>query len=496
MSARLLLAVLLLGLGGALGLPARAAADRIFSIAEFGAKADGTLCTAAINAAVAAAAREGGTVVVPAGTWLTGTVTLRSRVTLHLEPGAVLKGSPDIADYPRHPVALTHENDHHFLILAEDCADIAITGGGVIDGNGPAFWEPPAADSPWWRAKSPRVLPMNELRRCQRVLIEGETLANSPGWTLHPYNCDQMTIRNVRVDNHPFGPNNDGFDIDGCRDLVITGCRLNCGDDGIIIKATPHARSTERVTISDCIVTSTCIGIGIGQETQSGVRQVAIGNCVIYRSHRMIGLGIWDGGVIEDVVISNIVGDTLGHYSLARPIQLEVKQHYGYPATRPLGTIRRVSISNFVCRTQGRCLLTAQPGATIEDIVLRDVQLHVAFLEDCERLVSPDGTTGSSQFANRNPRARLANAAVVLENLSRVSLDGLVVRWPQPGAPNTAKGGPGTAPDHPGRADPPYAAIWARDVRDSAIGVRRLTGSAAGVAATDIADSPATELYR
>jgi polygalacturonase len=425
---------------------------------------------AAINAAVA----NGEVLRIPPGTYQTGTLHLRSGLIMHLEAGAVLQGSPNIEDYPDIESNIHHDSGRS-LILADRCEDIVITGSGTIDGNGMAFWLQPEG-SKWYRAEDAnRPHPMIELRNCKRIRIEGITFANSPGWTVHPFCCDDLTIRDVTVRNHLFGPNTDGFDIDGCRDVVITGCRLSCGDDGIIIKATPKARTTERITISDCIIETNCIGIGIGQETECGVRQVAVSNCVLYKCHRMIGLGIWNGGFIEDVVISNITGDTFAEYSFQRPIQLEVKQNQSLPQVNPLGYIRNVTITGFNCKTQGRILITAQEGARIENISLRDIRMDIVHLED-NSLLKMDSRWGSNQLANMNLEARRQPAAVVLENVSAIDLHNLRITWPAPGAPSQAPSGPQRPQDS---TDPAFSAIWARNVKSAWIEAPTAHGSTA-----------------
>lgn len=436
------------------------------SIQEHGAIPNGTtLSTPAIQAAIDAAGQGGGTVYVPPGRYLTGTLTLRSGITLMIDPAATLFGSPSLSDYPAQPANI-HEGEGRFLIYADHAEDVTLTGGGAIDGNGPAFWRPPSKDSVWRSANHQRVTPMLEFRSCRRLRIENIRLLNSPGWTLHPFCCDHVTLNGLTIDNHPFGPNTDGIDLNGCRDVFISNCKLSCGDDAIIIKATPHARSTERVVIANCICFSNCIGIGIGQETQCDVRQIAVSNCVVHRSHRMFTIGIWDGGVVEDVTVSNLVGDTLAYYSLARPLQFEVKQLHGLPQTRPLGRIRNVTVSGLVARTQGRILATAQEGAWIDNLTLRDIRLDYTHLEDAYAVCEMDSRTGSNQFANFNLEARRQNAALIFENCRGCEVDGLRVHWPAPGAPSAAEAGPRRAP---GSADPAYSVLWAHRLLDSRI---------------------------
>lgn len=461
----------------------------IISILDHGAVADGTtLNTRAIQAALDVAARAGGTVYVPPGTWLCGAIELKSGTTLRLDPAAVLKGSPRLEDYPQRDCNL-HEGEGRFFVYAGDAHDVAIEGGGTIDGSGPAFWQPPQG-SEWWRAGRDRVCPMLEFRYVRRLRIENVRIVDSPGWTVHPFCCDHVVLRGVTVDNNPFGPNTDGFDIDGCRDVFISDCKLSCGDDAIIIKATPKARSTERVVITNCVCFSNCIGIGIGQETESGVRQVAVSNCVIHNSHRLFTIGIWNGGSVEDVTVSNLVGDTLCHYSFARPLQFEVKQSASIPQTRPLGVIRNVTVTGLTCRTQGHILATAQEGAWIENLTLRDVRLDVVHLEDWS-LLKMDHRWGSNQLANYNLEARRQAAALVLENVRGAEIDNVRVAWPEPGAPSRVKAGPQR---EPGSADPPHAVLWARRVVDSRIVAPFATASHAGHPAAVIADCPGSDI--
>jgi polygalacturonase len=401
----------------------------VLSIVDFGAKPD-TLCTQAIQAALDQAGQAGGgTVHVPPGRYISGTIELRSGVTLDLHPAAVLQASDKIDDFPKRTGDMRNEQGGRHFVLADGCQNVTLTGGGTLDGNGEAFWEGPRPNSKWIKAKPIRVSPMLELRNVRNLVLDDIRVINSPGWTIHPFCCDDVTLRGVRVSNHMYGPNTDGIDIDGCRDVFISDCILYCGDDAIIIKAKPEARSTERVLISNCVVKSNCIGIGIGQETESDVRQVTVTNCVMYQCHRMFTIGIWAGGTVEDVTVSNCVGDTLVEPNLSRPIQIEVKQHAERDHV-PLGFIRNVQISNFIARGAGRCLLTAQEGTTMDDVVFRDVHLHFPYVEDADKLSPVGATEGSSQYANRNLEARRKNAAVVVENARRMTLDNLNVTWP------------------------------------------------------------------
>lgn len=400
----------------------------------------GTLATAAIQACIdELAARGGGTVLVPPGTWIAGTIELRSGITLQLHPAAVLQASTDLAHYrdcsPTHGTDGNKDRQPFHLLVADGCERVAITGGGAIDGQGgPAWWDEPLPGQRWWREKRQRVSPLLEIRASRHVTISDVTIRRSPGWTVHLFCCDEVRLRGVTVENDVYGPNTDGFDINGCRDVFVSDCKLTCGDDGIIIKATRDARSCERIVITNCVVRSNCIAYGIGCECSSDVRQVAISNCVAHATMRMFAIGMWEGGTAEDITVTNLVGDTVCALGMERPIHLDLKQHaQSTPISRDpavIGRVRNVTISNVVARTRGRILMTAQDGACLENIVLRDVRLIYPEVEDHAARIAAGFT--SSQLSNHSPAARVAPAAVVADNCRGLRLHHVEAHWPDP----------------------------------------------------------------
>lgn len=442
------------------------------SIVEMGA-VPGEPATEAIQAAIdELASVGGGTVYFPPGEWVATTIFLRNRITLNLDPAATLKCSSDIRKFksyqPRkvedvsgwvHRELSPGQRQQYFFLVADSCDRVTIRGGGTIDGNGMAFWAPPEGDSPWYRDIGPRVHPLLELRHCTNLTLENIHIVDSPGWTVHLYSCDHVMLRGVRMRNHLFGPNTDGFDINGCRDVMISDCHLICGDDCIIIKADETCRSSERIVISNCIVQSNCIGIGIGQEVASGVRQVAISNCIMRHCHRMIGIGSWAGGVIEDVTITNCIGDTLETPPLARPIHIDIKQHPDNDHA-PLGTLRNITISQFTARTKGRILITGQQGTWLTNVSLRDIHLEMVDFEDPMELSPPTGKTGSNQYSNRNLEARKQRAALILEGMLNPMIDSVYVQWPDKSSE--------------GR---PFAFLWGRRLRGGTLNLPQARAS-------------------
>ena len=230
-----------------------------FNIIDFGAAGDGeTLNTKAIQSAIDACSQNGGgTVHFPAGTFLSGTIYLKDNVTLNLAPGAVLLGSADAKDYPLNKCRYVSGSDRYVaraLIWGEGLHDIAITGRGTIDGQGSLFVNnrmPPSEYkrlSTFFSDTTRFITGAGDINRpylirlisCRNVLVEGVTLQKPAMWMQHYLNCDDVTLRDLNIFSHG-NRNNDMIDIDGSRNVVITGCIGDSDDDGITLKSTSAA---------------------------------------------------------------------------------------------------------------------------------------------------------------------------------------------------------------------------------------------------------------
>ncbi|MGO9639546.1 MAG: glycoside hydrolase family 28 protein, partial [Terracidiphilus sp.] len=206
----------------------------------YGAKGDGvSKDTAAIQAAIDACQQlGGGTVRLIAGTYLSAPIVLKSNINLQLDKGATLLGSPDHADYP--PMTMFHLPDLQPLVSATNAVNVAITGEGVIDGNGESWWQ---------EARSIRdhgVLGSGHPRpkliifdHCKHVRVEGVTIQNSPMWQLVPYYSDDVVIRNIKVLAPAHSPNTDAIDPFSSSNVVIDHVFADVGDDNIAIKSGP-----------------------------------------------------------------------------------------------------------------------------------------------------------------------------------------------------------------------------------------------------------------
>lgn len=383
------------------------------SITEFGAIGDGiTLNTAVLQRAIDAVTAEGGSghLIVPRGRYVTGTLYLRSGLQLELQPGAVIQASGDIDDYDF--LDVTGHKDlqpYHFLVL-KNLHDVTIFGAGTIDGSGPSFWEKTPNARGWYRELDKRPSPMLECVGCSNLCLRGITIANSPGWTLHLKCCDDVLVDGIKIRNNLFGPNTDGIDVNGCRDVRVANCLIEAGDDAIVLKTTKDARSCERVVVTNCIIDTNCRALKLGaHESYLDMRDVAFSNCVVLQSVAVFALYCRNGGTLENIVVSNVVGHAFSNADYNQPIHIDLGRRNEEDT---LGRIRNVSINNMVLHSNGRVLVTGDPEQYVENITLDTIQLHLRDWFD----PWPHGlTAGGNQFSPSAPEARAARAAVAVQ---------------------------------------------------------------------------------
>ncbi len=336
---------------------------RQVSIADFGAVGDGvTLCTSAFEQAIASLDGKGGGIVnVPAGIWLTGPIGLCSHIELRLDRDAVIVFSTDQDLYPIIDTNFEGLDVRRCLspIHAEGATDIAITGEGIIDGNGDAWREVKrrkVGDDLWksilkkggvladdgsvwypdegYRKARATAGSLNypdpsldeqeiktflrpvlvSLRECERILLSGVTFQNSPCWNLHPLWCKDLTIRDITVRNPHYSANGDGIDIDACDGVFLTGSSFDVGDDAICIKSGKdedgrrHARVCRNLVITDCTVYHGHGGFVVGSEMSGGVENILVRGC------RFIGTDVGlrfkstrgRGGLVKDIWCEDI----------------------------------------------------------------------------------------------------------------------------------------------------------------------------------------------
>ena len=278
-----------------------------FNVHDFGATGDGkTKDTAAFQKALeTCGAAGGGTVIIPAGNYLIGSIELKSRTTLTLESGAHLLGSPDLADYPVIKVRWEGKwiDGHRALIFAHDADHIAIVGAGKISGN-------PALGGREMPRRPVIIEPIN----CTNVQFKGFITEHHSMWSIHPTCCEEVTAENLTI--RSTGGNGDGIDVDSCRHVRIENCDIATGDDCIALKSGRGmegyriARPTEDVLISRCTLADSIFAcIGIGSETSGGIRNVRIEDCKFTRA-RTYAIYIKSrpgrGAYIENISATNL----------------------------------------------------------------------------------------------------------------------------------------------------------------------------------------------
>ena len=336
------------------------------SITEFGAVPDGiTLNTESFAKAIEAVSQNGGgTVVVPAGLWLTGPVVLKSHINLHLEENALIVFTADHTQYPIIKTSFEGLETRRCQspLSANGAENIAITGKGVIDGNGDT-WRPvkknKMTSSQWknllasggvlnekgdiWYPSEGSMKGANACKefnvpegieteeewnsirdwlrpvllsfiKCKKVLLEGVTFKNSPSWCLHPLSCEDLTVNNISVSNPWYSQNGDALDIESCNRVLVLNSSFDAGDDGICIKSGKdesgrlRGEPCQNIIIRNNVVLHGHGGFVVGSEMSGGVKNIYVDNCSFLGTD--VGLRFKStrgrGGVVENIHISNI----------------------------------------------------------------------------------------------------------------------------------------------------------------------------------------------
>jgi hypothetical protein len=372
------------------------------SVSSYGAKPDGkTLNTKAINEAVRACSISGGgSVVFPPGVFLSGSIELLSNVTLELEAGAVLVGSTNLGDYAAE-TGPNGEPSRAGLLTARNANNIAITGRGVIEGNGMYFVDPNkvkvieegsdydkkytrqgedfmnpkygTADGPL----EPKDRPNNLIRffDCTNVLISGVTIQNSPIWTVHFVRCERVNITGVSINSFGSGrrvPNDDGIDLTDTRIVHISDCDIEDGDDGIVVLG------GERITVANCTLSSRSAAVRVGF-AGGEIRDCVFANLVIFDSNRGLAVNVRGAGSIENVLFSDIVIQTrlvTGHWwGKGEPIQVSARPWN--PRVNQIGHIKNVRFHNITAEGPSGIIVYGCEESVIKDLLFQDVRVRI-----------------------------------------------------------------------------------------------------------------------
>jgi polygalacturonase len=394
-----------------------------YKITDFGAVGDAKILnTNAIQKSIDVCANNGGgTVLIPSGTFLCGEIALKSNVTLHLDNGAILLGSPDLKDYPIHKM----------LFWGENLKNFALTGMGTIDGNGKAFFN---AD---WTPK-PRPEPWIQIFDSENITLRDVHFINSPAHVLSFTQCDGINIDGISIINDMLAPNTDGIDVRNTRNVRIANCYIETGDDAICIKASMESYKpkylTENILVTNCILKSDDAALKLGTGSAYLTRNCIFSNCVIQDTRFGIALFMIEGGKIENYQFNNIIIQGKSRHKTEYPIFIDIdkkKKEYSF------GKIDGVQFNQITIETRGNILIGGQKSAMVENISFENVRMKIIDAVDLKKMKKPKGNKtvpyweDSDDFANEN-------AHITIGNAKNISLRNFVINDDKSGATREA----------------------------------------------------------
>jgi polygalacturonase len=427
----------------------------VCNVVDFGATGDGiTDDTRAVQKAVdESSAHGGGQVLLPGGkTYLTGAITLGSGVDFHLARGAVLKGSAHWQDY----------REAGALLFARDATGISISGDGVLDGNDHAVWQALANETAggdvnkpgwwpqsfcgvWWpfgRDASDKTLapgrPMQIiLIGCKHVRLREFTIRNAPSWTVHPVGCEDLVIDGISILNDWNVANNDGIDLDHCRNVRVANCHIDTADDGIVLKNTPNFAAygrSENITVTGCTIASRSCALKLDEAyAPPGIRNVVFDACVIYHSNRGLCIQSRDVGDIENILFSNITIETelqpSKWWGAAEPIHISNLQRN--PGTK-LGHVRQIRFQNILCKGEAGIYIHGCAAQPIEDVQFDNVRVEIGKTTDVRGGFYDDRPIGSGAGGEFTGIYTNAIAGIYAREVNGLTLRNTSVVWDSP----------------------------------------------------------------
>ncbi|HTN20898.1 MAG TPA: glycoside hydrolase family 28 protein [Pelobium sp.] len=455
-----------------------------FNIVDFGAKSDGTtLNTHSINKAITVCSQKGGGVVlIPSGYWLTGPVKLKSNVNLHLANNAFLQFSSDFNQYKI--IEGSYEGKpsarNESPIMATDVKNVAITGNGIIDGNGDAWrmvgknkltenewktkvasgglvsddgklWFPSEKTKKAFIEKSSVLLsstknlsdfePIKDylrpnlvvITRCDNILLQDVTFQNSPAWNLHPLMSSNLTIRRIKVKNPDYAQNGDGLDIESCKNVLVEASVFDVGDDAICIKSGKDEEGrkrnmpTENVIIRNNTVYAGHGGFVVGSEMSGGARNIFVSDCSFIGTDKGLRFKTTRGrgGVVEKIYIkninmSNIVQEAIYfdmYYWTQPPLPNQKVEVPKVSVETP--QFKDIEISNIVCNGASKgVFIRGLPEMAVDNIQMDNLRLNVTKAIEI---------TDAKNIAIKNSSilAEDKETSVYIENGADIMLDGV-----------------------------------------------------------------------
>lgn len=449
------------------------------SITKYGAKNDGlTLNTQSIQSAIDACSKKGGGVVlVPAGLWITGPLVLKNGVNLHIASAAILQFTGDKTQY-----ALVEGNyegrrtaRNQSPISAEGAESIAVTGKGIVDGNGDVWramgrdrqteneWKKRVASGGavsddgrmWYPSEAYKQASKQGIggvleggktvkdfesykdffrpnlvvfTNCKKVLLEGVTFQNSAAWCLHPIMCENLTVRNVYAKNPANAQNGDGIDVESCNGVLVEGSTFDVGDDGICVKSgkdeegRKRGKPTENMIVRNCVVYKAHGGFVVGSEMSGGARNIFVENCNFMGTDKGLRFKTTRGrgGVVENIYCRNIyMKDIIAEaiffdmYYFSKPTT-EVP-----PVTEATPQFQNMWIDNIVCNGANKGIyVRGLPEMAVKNINISNVILQAGIGAE---LIEADGIN----IKNVQLFDTKSKAIVSIDNSKNITIDNL-----------------------------------------------------------------------
>lgn len=384
----------------------------VFDIRDFGASGDAaTMNTVAIQKAIdACTANGGGQVLVAGGRFVTGTLYLKDHVTLHIESGAALLGSTNIADYATDTHKNIYANEPHMdrcLIFARGAVNIGLTGSGMIDGQGAKNNFPNLGDPGKNRPMLIRFL------ECSRIRLRDLTLCNPASWTSAWLYCGDIVVDGITIKSRA-NSNGDGLDFDGCENVRVSNCLFDTSDDSICLQASRADRPCHNVVINNCVMKSQWAAIRIGLSSLGNLQDVTVSNCIFHDIQDAgLKIQICEGGAMKNMQFSNIT-----MRNVPRPVFMTFNQwRMGVDTPNELPPMKAMSDFQFshfrvdnaeLVNTPTGIVLSGIPGHAIENVSFDDISF-----------TSPGGGTAEQaaihnlpEFVDRRPEFGVLGKAI------------------------------------------------------------------------------------
>jgi polygalacturonase len=383
---------------------------QVYDITKFGAKGDAKfLNTNQIQKAInKASANGGGTVWIPAGTFLTGEIEVKSNISLHLDNGAMLLGSPDMKDYP----TFKH------LIYGNNLKNFSIEGKGTINGNGLSFFDKD------FKVKTTRPEPFIVLENGENITVKDVNFINAPSHVLVFDKCNGVLVDGIMIKNDLRSPNTDGIDITLTKNVRIANCNIETGDDAICLKSKIDmqnvlgdrnltSQDVENVVVSNCVLASDDAAFKLGTGSAAVTKNCIFSNCIVKNTRYGLAMFMIDGGLYENILFDNIVIENMSQYKTEYPIFMDIDRR---KADSPMGKINGIRFSNMIIETRGNIMITGQKNAIIENVSLENITLKIKNAVDLSSVKKPKGNktipywADSQDFAKENAHITVANA--------------------------------------------------------------------------------------